>query len=265
MIGHDDAFLDSVAVLALGALPDAEATAVAAHVATCRSCRREYDELRMAADLVGYRAELAPGELDDVSSARLKARVMRAVRGGQATAAYVSTTAPDGAAGGAARALAPRRAPWLVYGALAAAVALALLEGASVARLRAQTDAQAASTRAALAERATFARRLAEIVAPGSKHFAVPSGEVIVAGNRILLAFSHLPVAPGGKVYQAWTLARGAKTVAPSITFGADPSGTTVIELPESAANLAAIAVSVEPPGGSRAPTSKPAFVRPLS
>jgi hypothetical protein len=261
MTGHDDAFLDSVAVLALGALPEAEATAVAAHVATCRACRREYDELRTAADLVGYAAEAAPGELDAVSSARLKARVMRAVRG-DAAPAYVSAASPDGAA---ARALSPRRAPWLVYGALAAAVALALLEGASLAGLRAQTSAQAAAARQALADRATLARRLAEIVAPGSKHFAVPSGEVIESGGRILLAFSHLPDAPGGKVYQAWTLARGAKTVAPSITFSADPSGTTVIELPQSAAHLAAIAVSVEPPGGSRAPTSKPTFVRALS
>jgi hypothetical protein len=253
MIGHDDAFLDSVAVLALGALPEAEATAVAAHVATCHACRREYDELRTAADLVGYRAELAPGELDEVAAARLKARVMRSVRSGAAPA-YVSPAS-----------LSPRRGPWLVYGALAAAVALALLEGASLAGLRAQTNAQAASAREALAERATLARRLAQIVAPGSKHFAVPSGEVIESGGRILLAFSHLPNAPSGKVYQAWTLARGAKTVAPSITFSADPSGTTVIELPQSAANLAAIAVSVEPPGGSRAPTSKAAFVRTLS
>jgi hypothetical protein len=38
-----------------------------------------------------------------------------------------------------------------------------------------------------------------------------------------------------------------------------------LVELPESAGDLAAVAMSVEPAGGSKAPSTKPAFVRPLS
>jgi hypothetical protein len=52
--------------------------------------------------------------------------------------------------------------------------------------------------------------------------------------------------------------------VAPSVTFVPRP-GLTLVELPESADGLAAIAISVEPEGGSKAPTSTPAFVRSLS
>jgi hypothetical protein len=67
-----------------------------------------------------------------------------------------------------------------------------------------------------------------------------------------------------GKVYQAWVQRRGARGVAPSVTF-VPRSGLTLVELPESADGLAAVAVSVEPEGGSKAPTSTPAFVRSLT
>ena len=59
--------------------------------------------------------------------------------------------------------------------------------------------------------------------------------------------------------------AKGAKGVAPSITFRPDARGTALIELPEAASNLAAVALTVEPAGGSKQPTSKPAFVQKLS
>jgi hypothetical protein len=38
-----------------------------------------------------------------------------------------------------------------------------------------------------------------------------------------------------------------------------------LVPIPEDAGNLAAVAVSVEPEGGSRQPTTKPAFIQPLS
>jgi hypothetical protein len=270
---HDDDFLDLVAVLALGALSDGESRAVIAHLDQCPACQKEYAELRGAADFVGYAAELEPNELDEMTATRMKSRVMRAVRADVAASATPSVPAAPPARPSAAR------PPWLVYGALAAAVALTLLESANLARLRSahaddanriaalQAQANDATSTAARAnmQSALLARRLALVTAPGSKHFAVPNGEVIEANGRILIAFAHLPAPPPGKVYQAWTLARGAKSVAPSITFQPTASGATVIELPESAAKLTAVAVSVEPAGGSRAPTSKPAFVRALS
>jgi len=37
------------------------------------------------------------------------------------------------------------------------------------------------------------------------------------------------------------------------------------VQLPVNASGLAAVALSVEPEGGSKAPTSKPTFIQPLS
>jgi anti-sigma-K factor RskA len=42
-------------------------------------------------------------------------------------------------------------------------------------------------------------------------------------------------------------------------------SGVAIVELPVDATGLAAVAVSVEPAGGSRAPTTTPKFIRKLS
>lgn len=272
---HDDDLLDSIAVFALGALPEAQARPIASHIATCADCSREYASLRDAASAVGYAAELAPGEIDELTATRLKSRVMRAVR------ADVAASAPSVAPG--ARNGVPStgrtRTPWLVYGgALAAAIvaAVSLVDDASqraangarvarVAELERDVAAQSALASAASTRARTLDARVARIVAPGSKHFPVVGGEVIASDGRIFMAFPDLPKLPKGKVYQAWTLASGAKTVAPSITFAPEERGVTLVELPGAAGKLAAVALSVEPDGGSKAPTSKPNFVRPLS
>jgi hypothetical protein len=267
MNAYEDDFSDSVAVLALGALPAAESESVVAHLRTCEHCRRDYDDLRSVANLVGFEAESTPTELDDLSSARMKARVMSAVRAD--VASHARRTAP----------VAPARAATWPFYAAAAALVLAVITSLSTIATRSQlaTDeqriallqneetARQAALADAQAKRDELAGRLALIVAPGAKHFAVPSGEVIETRGRIVIAFAHLPAAPDGKVYQAWTLARGAKAVAPSLTFTPDATGTAVIELPESAAGLAAVALSVEPAGGSKVPTTKPRFVQALS
>jgi len=269
MTGHDDALSDSIAVLALGALPPAEAKPLAEHIASCERCRLEYAQYRTTSDLIGYAAELEPGALDEVRAARLKSRVMHAVREDVAAA---PRTAP--AATGAPRS-------WFGYAAAAAAIVVALLTSLNNATLRSQNDRNA--SRFAALEAQTFAQnrctaaarlaardvkaKLAKVIAPGSKHFGVPGGEVIASGGRIIIALRYGPPLPAGKVYQAWTLAKdkkSAKDVVPSITFMPDADGVAVVELPEPAANLGAVALTVEPAGGSKAPTSKPAFVRPL-
>ncbi len=60
-------------------------------------------------------------------------------------------------------------------------------------------------------------------------------------------------------------MAKGAKTFAPSTLFAPSSSGSAIVALPENADNVTAVAVSIEPEGGSKTPTSKPTFVRPLS
>lgn len=274
MTTHDDAMLDSVAALALGTLPETEAREVAAHVASCSICAREYAELRSVADAVGFDAELPAAQIDDLTSRRLKSRVMTAVL------ASVEHDLPGAGTTSPSRNGAPRTlTPWLPYGFAVAAALVAAVALANVASLRGErasdadriaslsasardADARAASLQGHLRE---LDARVASIVAPGSRHFPVATGEVVASRGRIVIALHDLPKLPAGRVYQAWTLAKGAKAVAPSITFTPDAAGVALVELPEGASNLAAVAVSVEPAGGSKAPTSKPAFVRVLS
>jgi len=281
-MAHDDEFQDTLALLALGVLAEADAAPLAEHVRGCAECRAAYADLRAAADLVGFAAEAPPGELDELRSARLKARVMGAVRGDLAAPA----SAPPAAAPPAATRIKPRDrngertvSPWFAYLAAAAVLTLAVLTGVDdlalrsvkaraadqIAQLRERAEIEASIAAAARSRARELDDRLALLTTPGSKYFSVPGGEVVTGGGRVIIAMQHAPALPPGKVYQAWTLRRGAKTVAPSVTFAPESNGVTVIELPEPAADLAAVAVTVEPAGGSKVPTTTPAFVRKLS
>jgi len=248
---HPD-MLDSVAMLALGVLPEDEARSVAEHLGDCAECSAEYADLRVAANAVGFSAELTEAEFGGAEGARLKARVMDAVR---ASGSPKVVPLPSREARGRAR------GPWLAYGAAAAALILAVVSSANYAVLRGKVDSDAA----AVARANALAVQVANLVGPGAKHFAVSGGEVVTSGGHVYLAIRDLAAPAPGKVYQAWTQRTGSKAMAPSVTFSPDPSGVTIIELPQSAAGLTAVAVSVEPAGGSLAPTSTPTFVRPLS
>jgi hypothetical protein len=258
MNGTHDEMLEAVALLALGTLPQSEAEATASHAAGCAECRAEYASLRAAASAIGYAAELDVATIDAADAARLKARVMDAVRASTAAAPSAVVRPLHSAPSLTAQA---GRATWLAYGAAAAALIVAVVSSANYVVLRKQSDADAV----ALAQARAFQMQVAQVVAPGSRYFEVPGGEVVASNGRIFLALRDLPAPGAGKVYQAWTLREGAKAVAPSITFSPDSNGVTLIELPESSAGLAAVAVSVEPEGGSTAPTTKPTFVRKLS
>jgi anti-sigma-K factor RskA len=259
MNGPDEraAMLELVAAHALGVLPPDEQPRVTAFIAADPEARREYDALRPVADLVGLAAEAPP---DPARAARMKARLMTSVRGLQAT-----RSAPT-----------PARSmrPMVWISALAAAAALVFALGSAMKNVDLSANLADANRRAAAlqqevtAERAAVrrdARILADLSAPDAKRYAVAYGAVITRRSHVYLAFDALPALPRGRVYQAWTLARGANAVAPSITFTPNADGTTLVPLPEDATGLTAIALSVEPAGGSRAPTTKPAFIQPLS
>lgn len=108
-------------------------------------------------------------------------------------------------------------------------------------------------------------RRLNELQLAGAHEYHVADGDIFKTPQRVYLVMRALPALPANRVYQAWTLAPGAKSVAPSITFVPDAQGFVVVSLPESATSVSAIAISVEPAGGSRAPTTKPLFIQPLT
>lgn len=262
MTGHDE-LLDTIAVYALGALPPKEAQAVREHLATCPECRDEYRLLRPAVDALGVSAEACPDAASAADAVAppgplLKKRIMQQIR-------------PN-----VAQLQAVRPIVWPAYAVAVACLLVALVTGIINISLNAQlreSQAKVAQlnthTAAVTRELARQRTELADLIAPDSERYpvsaAAASGEVVKHGSRLYIAMNALPPPPKGKVYQAWTLRTGATKMSPSVTFVPNSSGVAVVPVPTNASSVVAVAVSVEPDGGSKQPTSKPTFVLKLS
>jgi anti-sigma-K factor RskA len=232
MISHDE-MLDGVAAHALGVLPANEAAAVIEHLRSCEQCREEYRLLRPAVTAVAISAEACadPSQGGVVVSPLLKARIMRQVSAPATRSARIRV--------------------WPAYAVAAACLAFALVTGLIDLALNARINRD---TLQAVAQQ----QAVSDFAAADSQRRPFAGGEVLTHGPRLYIALRNAPAPPAGKVYQAWTLAKGAKSVAPSITFEPVRGGVAVVKLPESATTLAAVAISVEPFGGSLQPTTKP-------
>ena len=85
------------------------------------------------------------------------------------------------------------------------------------------------------------------------------SGSVLVGGGaRAALVLSDLAAAPPGKTYEAWVVAGTAASPAGLFHGG---GRTTLVQLSRPVPVGAEVAVTVEPAGGSAAPTSRPFVV----
>jgi len=228
MMSHDE-LVESVAAYALGMLSAEQSAEVAEHLKTCERCREEYRFMRPAVTAVAYSAEARAEATSGAAVVRplLKARVMQRVR-----AEAVRRVQPS---------------VWPAYLAAAACLAIALFTGFSYVSLHSRMIAQQ--------------QMVADLMSPDSQHHRFAGGEVLTHGERLYIMMHKMPPPPPGHVYQAWTMPKGRKTVAPSVTFMPGSGGATVVRLPEAATTLAAVAVSVEPSGGSIAPTTKPVAV----
>jgi anti-sigma-K factor RskA len=86
------------------------------------------------------------------------------------------------------------------------------------------------------------------------------NGRVIAAGGSLRFEAHGMQPPPAGKVYQAWYIRAGAKPT-PAPTFSPDANGNATVVLPVGAEKGLTVAVTIEPPGGSTAPTTKPILV----
>jgi anti-sigma-K factor RskA len=233
MMAHDE-MLDNVALYALGALPAREAATVAAHLQSCEECRAEYQLLRPAVTAIGYSAE-ADGRSAGPSF-MLKTRLMKQVRSEKPR-----------------RSAAPARSAASRWPALVAAACFAIAVGSGL--WNASLRDRVVHDESRIAQQSAV---IADVTAPDAKRYRFGHGSVVVRGPNLYIAMHALAQPPKGKVYQAWTLPKGSKTMAPSITFRPGASGETVLRLPVAANAVVAVAVSVEPAGGSKQPTTKP-------
>lgn len=249
----DHEMLDEVAVYALGALPPADAKRVRAHIASCPECQEEYRRLRSTASLVGLSAETI-GDERLCPSALIKPRIMREI-------AKQSAPARDSG-----------YKMWPAYLVAAACLAFAIVSSMANISLSGQNRqmqtelSRSAEASKKLAQTLSQTRStLADLLSSDAKHYDLAGGQIVTRGSHLYIAMHSLPQPPRGKVYQAWTLAKGAKKVAPSDTFVPDSNGVAVVPLPVDARAMAAVAISVEPEGGSKQPTTKPIAVVPLT
>jgi hypothetical protein len=234
---------------ALDALEPAEAEAFEQHLDSCASCRDEVRSLRAAAGALALDADEAP-------PASLRSSVLAGISQVRplppvGEPAAVEQPAPPVDELAAARAVRGRmRSPWLV----GAAAALALVAGGAVVRsvqLSSQLDtvsAQAAEVTAVLT--APDATTTTASVTTGGRA-AVVSSESL--GKSVLVTDGMAP-APAGRTYQIWYLTDSG---AASAGFVPDGERSAVV-LEGDLGGATGVGVTVEPAGGSSAPTTTP-------
>jgi anti-sigma-K factor RskA len=225
-------FEDLKEAYALGALPDDERRWFENYLAQNPDLAPEVEDLLSAANLLA----LAPGELEPPPS--LRGRLLSSIGADDAP--------PQDHLEGDARS----RGAWLRWARplAAAAAVLVMVGGLSAWNLSLQDQNrdlresnQALQTR--LEERQTYA-----LEGPGGR------GQVVrLEGGRGVLVAEGLEPAPEGRVYEAWVLRDGMPQ--PAGLFEAR-EGSAAIAIEGSLRGADAVAVTLEPEGGSPMPTS---------
>ncbi len=231
---------------AVDALDDAERAAFEAHLAGCETCSREVVELQATAARLGAAesAGLPPS---------LRARVLAAT----------ADLPQERAVTGQAEVVALRRRPLTSVLAVAAAVlaVLTLALGAwatSLHRTNQELAARASDVTAVLT--AADAASTTGAVSTGGRATVVVSPSL----GRAVFVGSALAQPGSGRTYQLWWIdPAGAARSAGTFTPGSD--GSAVSALIGTPAGASTVGVTVEPSGGSTAPTTTPVLAVPVT
>ena len=237
---------------AVGSLTSPEVEQYEAHLATCTSCREEVADMRdIAAQLSTAVATDPPPAL----RAAVLARIAQTPQDSAQTPQHLAPPSPlSGASGSNVSPLRRRRPANWATGLLAAAAVVAAVAMGSWA-LSSRDDARDAT---AQAQQLTTLLAAGDVRTASAEFTTGGEGTVVVSPSHheALLLTVDLPDLPSGKVYQAWT-AQGSMVPAGLVPADSSPS---IVRLPEDALSATQVAVTVEPAGGSKAPTSDPVF-----
>lgn len=248
----------------LHALPEDERLAFEQHLEGCQACREEVAGLQAAAAQLGRAAAVTP-------PAGLREEILRRVAltpqdepararevpapPRQAPAAAPEPVPATPTAGGQAPAWS-RRLPRLALAASVAAVLACL--GVATWQYREAQDARTA-TRHSQEHQEEVARVLTAPDVRLETQKMRGGGTATVAVSRsedaATLAVSGLPSLPAGKVYEAWFIEDGQPV--PAGLLSRDP-GRRLTLLDGPVDDATAVALSVEPTGGSEQPTTDP-------
>jgi hypothetical protein len=263
------------ALYALDAVSDDERPEAERHLAGCEDCREEIAEVRAA--LAGAVVDVAPppsmraavlAQLDAVPQLPPLPRPAAADDGGAGQ--LPADTAAQGQAPEApavdelARRRAARRRFLPALAAAAAAVVLAAATGLGWAALDYRHDRDAAQRAAvALGEVASAPDAVTVAAQSGSGEWARTRLVVSRSKGEAVLIPSGTSRAPSGRTYQLWFIDGASSKPRPAGTFGGG-TGTPDV-LAGEVGSAAAVAVTVEPQGGSRQPTTTPVVTYTLS
>jgi hypothetical protein len=253
---------DEVYPYVVGALPSTETAEFEKHLTSCGRCSSDARELHeVTAELSLAAASTPPAGLRSAVLTAISdvAQVAEASPGvvEQRLASLSesrSSQRPRATVTPLHRA-APKRWPAL----LAAAAVLAVLGfggWAWQARQTAQQDAQQATQQATQLTDLLSARDVKTVTGRGVA--SGMTGTVVLSPSRrqAVLVASQLPELPSGKVYEAWTI---KKTPVPAGTF-TSAEAKRLVALPARALRAQSVAITVEPQGGSKQPTSDAIF-----
>jgi anti-sigma-K factor RskA len=256
-VKHCDQFREKFEAYALGALDAEESTALDAHLATgCKDCAKAVQEASwLVSQFAHLASEAAPSDM-------LKGRLMQIVR------AEAQLTRPPSLASNVA-------IPHWMWAGVAALLALTVYSTWNSQQLGEKIRAANERATALLAQRHNLeaelqrARRESVILndpasvkialAPEDRH--APPLEARWHGRLgIVLTGQKVPAPPGGRVFQLWLIPKtpGGKPI-PSLSSRPDAEGKLdlfVADPPEVMERTKALAITEEPEGGSKAPST---------
>ncbi|MGH2827485.1 MAG: anti-sigma factor domain-containing protein [Actinomycetota bacterium] len=250
-MSHDE-LKSLIAPYVLGSVSPEETEFVRAHIVACDECMAEADSYAAVVSSLALSVDEEP--LPDGFIDRVMARAQEESQD-SAVLTAVASAEPVVAATGSEHTVTPLERPRRRVGLLATAAALLLV--AALAGSLIVTTNELSDTRSDLEQEREQLIALAE--EQGGMRLDDPTGESIGAmlptqeGGIFLVR--GLEDAPNERTYQVW-LIEGDQPVSAG-TF--DPSGGVgTLEIDRSLEGVDAVAVTVEPEGGSSAPTSDP-------
>jgi len=231
---RDEQMKELVELYALGGLEPEERALVEAYLKK-EGCAEAMARGRLAAYALSLSVEQQP-------PAALRERVLSAAAASKPSAAKPSGATPSPAKPATVSPLRP--AFWMRPGWLAAAAAVVVVVFAATWAF----------------ESGLLGARSWAVGCTSSATPCAVDGRVIAAGGSLRFVAHGMQPPPAGKVYQAWYIRAGAKPT-PAPTFSPDANGDATVVLPVGAEKGLTVAVTIEPPGGSTAPTTKPILV----
>jgi anti-sigma-K factor RskA len=221
---------------AVGAVDDLERGAFERHLQQCPACRDEVRELRETMVRLADGTALTPPE-------GLRVQVMNQIH---ATPQAHRREGPPAL---------PRqratRTPWLVAAAFAV-----LAAGAGTVAWNQHQAADSAHLLAAVAADPAAHRVTGRATGGGAVSLAV-------AGQRAAVVTAAMPALPAGRTYQLW-IVRSSGAASAGLGPGEAAAGGSWSRLVDGVRPGDVIAVSVEPDGGSRQPTTAPVVTLPV-